>query len=318
MLIDGATSLLVVSIDTVPDKFKGQVDYLSLSSFNSNEAAQEATDEWYQAFIRSDAKRLINRIPIPINDELLPIVQMGTDSRMTANVQKLTVNQMGQEQQQEVFTPSRNTLSLSFRMLSKLGTVSTIADIVNALGLISSVVPVYCSWFSKTDCIFNARLVGIGRSSEKNSDMEALTLNLERAPNQLEPATTPEGTPSKLEQKTQPDPIPPTSASAAGVRLAGYAEATQDDIRAGWLYYDLGTIPDLLEQPVPYLAAPFTVQRQQVEIYLVRTTYQGGRDIQGVKWLGKYLTLEQSKPFVYGDGLALVRFANRLWVGVPE
>lgn len=311
MLIDGATSLLVVSIDTVPDEFKGQVDYLSLSSFGSAEAAQEATQEWYDAFIRSDSMRLINRIPIPINDELLPIVQIGTDSRMTATVQKLTVNNNGQDEQHDVFTPSRNTLSLSFRMLSKLGTVSTIADIVNALGVISAVAPVYCSWFSKTDCIFNARLVGIGRSSEKNSDMEALTLNLERAPNQIQPETNPEGKPLKLEQDTQENPAP-------GAALSGYAEAADDEIRAGWLYYDLGAMADLLAQPVPYMNAPFTVQRQPVEIYLIRTTYNGGRDLQAVKWLGKYLTLEQSVPFAYGDGIALVRRDNHLWLGVPE
>lgn len=310
MIIDGATSLLVVSIDTVPDEFKGQVDYLSLSNFGQAEAAAAATQEWYDAFIRSDSMKLINRIPIPINDDLLPIVQIGADSRMTATIQKLTVTDAeGKDTQKDVYSPGRSTLSLTFRMLSKLGTISTIADIVNALSKISAVAPVYCSWFSKTDCIFNARLVGVGRSSERNSDMEALTLSLEQAPNQVEAETNPEAL--KLERDTAANPAPDPA-------LAGYVEAEAEDVREGWGYYELGRMPDLIAQPVPYVSAPFTIQRQPVEIYLTRTTYGGGRDLQGVKWLGKYLTLEQGQGFVYGDGIALVRRGNRLFMGVPE
>lgn len=311
MIIDGATSLLVVAIDAVPSELQGQVDYLSLSSASAPEAEQMATQDLFDQFIRSDANRLVNRIPIPINDELLPIVQMGADSRMSSNVQKLTVEAASGQAQQAVYTPSRDTLSLTFRMLSKMGTISSIADIVNALGKISAVMPVYCSWFSRTDCIFNARLVGIARSSEKNSDMEALTLNLERAPNKAQAPKPPEATPSVLKKVTAPPTVPT-------VRLEGYAEAAAADLRDGWVYYDLGSVDELIKQAVPYVEAPFTVQRQPVEIYLVRTTNKGGRDIQGVNWVGQYATIDQATPFIYTGGLALLRFAGRLFMGVPE
>lgn len=310
MIIDGSTSLLMVSVDYLPPDIKKQVDAISLSTYTPSEAANNATADAFDAFIRSDAHLGRLRIPIPIDDRLLPIVQQGADARMNVQATKLQFDAPdGKSGQKDVYTPTRNTLALSFRMLSKMGTVSTIADILHALEVIGTTVPVYCSWFSKTDCIFNARLVGIGRSSEKNSDMEAVTLSLERAPNKLEPDGKPEA--MVLGKQTEPVPTPKL--------VEGYASATVDDFRDGWNYYELGVMDDLLKQPVPYQETGFTIQRADVETFLIVSSDKAGpRNLQGARHLGKLITLEQREGAKYVGSLALLRFANRLILGVAE
>lgn len=312
MIIDGSTSLLMVSVDYLPPDIKKQVDAISLSTYTPSEAANNATADAFDAFIRSDAHLGRLRIPIPIDDRLLPIVQQGADARMNVQATKLQFDAPdGKSGQKDVYTPTRNTLALSFRMLSKMGTVSTIADILHALEVIGTTVPVYCSWFSKTDCIFNARLVGIGRSSEKNSDMEAVTLSLERAPNKLEPDGKPDAEELVVDKVTEPSPTP-------GL-VEGYTSATRADFKPGWRYYELGVMDALLQQPVPYQETGFTIQRADVETFLVVSADKTGpRNLQGARHLGKLITLEQREGAKYAGPLALLRFANRLIMGVAE
>lgn len=314
MIIDGSTSLLLVSMDTVPDEFKTQVDALSLASYSPSEAANQETAEVFDAFIRSDISKGSIRIPIPIDDRLLPIVQTGSDSRMSAQVTKLGFDAPdGGSDRRDVFTPARNTLSLSFRMLSKLGAVSTIADILHALEFMSARAPVYVSWLSATDCIFNARLVGIGRSAERNSDMEQVTLSLERQPNKTDAPAPPDQEELKIDKVIDRPPVP------SGANISLYAAAPASAFMDGWLYYEIGKMSDLVEQKVPYLPTPFTVQRQEVEVFLVTSIYKGNqRNLQGVRFRGEMVTLEQNEGAKHVGKLGLVRFANRLYMGVAE
>lgn len=322
MILENATPILALALDEVPDLYNMLTGALSKVGATVPEVEIKALDFALDKFLLSDVSNLGLRLFIPITDELYDAHYTGSQSNHNKDVHtnKKTVSDGRTTIETEV-GPGRNSTTLQFAIRSNLSQLSVIADILASLtrqNVASDAGVPRASFFSSTRCIFNARLVGINRTTSTDTDKEMISITLEEGdglPIKDPKADTPEADAKQLEDKVGGSTIEILGAENESV------DATFEDFDFdGYAFYLVLTRDELLAMPVPDMESARTVQRQTVRLF--RCLSLGPdflqRDMQGVQFAGDHVSLEATEPFRYEGPLALVRYFGDLYLGVAR
>lgn len=321
MILENATPILALALDEFPDLYNMLAAPLSKMGVTVPEAEILSLDFAMDKFLLSDVTRPSMRLFIPITDELYDAHYTGSQSNHNKDVHtnKKTVTDGRTTVETEV-GPGRNSTTLQFNIRSNLSQLSVIADILASLTRTNTGnkgdVP-RASFFSSTRCIFNARLVGINRSTNGDTDKEMISITLEEG----------DGAPLEETKKDTPATSQPELENVVGAALALEklgAENTQADAKIEdfnfeeFDFYPVLARADLLAMPVPDMEADQTIQRQPVRLFRVMSKGVDNlaRDMQAVQFAGEYVSLESSEPYRYAANLALVRYVGDLYLGV--
>lgn len=322
MILDDATPILALALDRTPDLYNLLAEPLSKAGAIVPESEILSLDWALERVRLSDVSNLGMRLFIPITDELYDAHHTGSQSHHNKDVvnNKRTTTG-GESEVMTTVSPGRNSTTLNFNIRSNLSTLSVIADILAAvtrMNVLNSADVPRASFFSASRCIINARLVGVNRTTESESDKEIITLTLEEGDGRFTDVTK-KDTPEVVEDELA------KVVAGSGFELLG-AENTQTDGDLedfnfdAYAFYPLLTAEELKLMPVPDMLGERTIQRQEVRIFRVKS--QGPdlleRDMQGVEFVGQHISLESSEPARYENGLALVRYFGDLYLGVAR
>lgn len=322
MILDKATPILALAFDRVPDLYNMLAPALSRVGDVVPESEILSLDFALDKLLLSDVLNPGLRLFIPITDELYDAHYTGSQSSHNKGVHtnKMT-RQDGSTGIETEIAPGRNATTLVFNIRSNLSQLSVIADIITALTKVNTLnsanVP-RASFFSSTRCIFNARLVGVNRTTSADTDKETVSITLEEG----------DGEPLDKTNKDTPPVTEPELANIVGgsklERLNAentQVDATLDDFDFDRFdFYPVLSRSTLLAMPVPDMISDMTIQRQDVRLF--RVTSMGfnklARDMQGVEFAGQHVSLESSEPFRYEGNLGLVRYFGDLYLGVAR
>ncbi|MNQ70418.1 hypothetical protein D3C85_850570 [compost metagenome] len=319
MLLENAIPILGVAIDDVPDSYNQHVMALSNSFGEITGGEQDWLDRSLDRFLNSDVKEKRFRLFIPIDDALYPIHYTGgtTDNRNESVTQKKTSKE-DKNETTTTTTPACNTFTLDFEIRSSVSTLSTIADILYALAnskplKVSDVARI--SFFSSTMCIFNAKFLGIKRTTVSNSEKEMVSLTLEITEDLKPTPIKPEAYQILFDVLKQLDGILTKSADKLE-----QAQATLADFDPAYDFYLVATRDYLDAIPVPRFEAEQTIKRQPYQIFRVESKDRTGakRNMQGVAYGGRNISLESRVPFKYRPPLGLVRYGDSLYLGIKR
>ncbi|MCH7370030.1 hypothetical protein [Aeromonas sp. MR16] len=318
MLLESATPILGIAIDDVPNFYNQHLGALSLQLGEVTGAENGWLDNALDKFLDSDVSKKKRRLFIPIDDALYPIHYTGgtTDNRNESITQK-TTNKDGGSVITTTTTPANNTITLNFEIKSSVSNISTIADILHALAnsapLKAGDVPRIC-FFSATMCIFDAKFIGINRSTVTNSQKEMVTLTLETVTDAV--VVLEKETP-KTDSKTLDSS---GKSSAKSSDPLEQAQATLADFDPAYDFYLVATRDYLDAIPVPHFEAEQTIKRQPYQIFRVESKDRTGakRNMQGVAYGGQNISLESREPFKYRPPLGLVRYGDSLYLGIKR
>lgn len=320
MLLENATPILGIAIDDVPSFYNQHLGALSQKLGEVTGAESGWLDKQLDKFLDSDVANNKRRLFIPIDDALYPIHYTGgtTDNRNESITQKIT-NKDGGSVITTTTTPANNTITLNFEIKSSVSNISTIADILHALAnsapLKAGDVPRIC-FFSATLCIFNAKFIGINRSTVTNSQKEMVTLTLETATDAVVISE------KKEAEKTDPNNLANASGNLPDKSsdLLKQAQATLADFDLAYDFYLVATREYLEAIPVPRFEAEQTIKRQPYHIFRVESKDRTGakRNMQGVEYGGQNISLESRVPFKYRPPLGLVRYGDSLYLGIKR
>ncbi|MNF55496.1 hypothetical protein D3C84_369590 [compost metagenome] len=235
----------------------------------------------------------------------------------------MTSKDAGKSEITTTMTPACNTFTLNFEIKSSVSTLSTIADILHALAnsepLSSGNVP-RISFFSSTMCIFNAKFLGIKRTTVSNSEKEMVSLTLEIAEDLEAPPINPEADMMNFDPSNPPSEIPPDGLPAKSSDQLEQAQATLADFDPAYDFYLVASRDYLDAIPVPRFEAEQTIKRQPYQIFRVESKDRTGakRNMQGVAYGGRNISLESRVPFKYRPPLGLVRYGDSLYLGIKR
>jgi len=338
MLIeDLKTPLLLIALDNLTFSDPEEAKAVSIARANVLQKEIATLGSKKKQFDSSDLKNKIIRVPIPINDRLLPIHFVSSASRST--------NIVDYFDNDALLHTGRNSVALSFEIKNSLSALSTIASLFLGFTgnrLFTSNEP-RISFFSSNLAIFNAHLTGISRNTINNTDKEIITLALEVAPNTAEkeskiekPAQTsgdlkigagivpdiPRALPPSTPPSTRagmpappPPPMPPppphplrTKAQGAGIK--------GDDIDPLFSWYELFTVQEFNTFKIPDQQADFTIQRQSPRIIKTSTQWHDlKRETLTVVFNNTFLSLVDNEQLKIKDNYSLMIFDNRYYLG---
>lgn len=200
-LLENVPSILLFAIDLPIEEKDGEgkdkADDIKVATPNDGGEVSEKEalekNTFLDRILLTDSVNKQIRIPIPIDDRILPAHHTGNSS----NMNKFT----DYDNKNIAIEPSENGVSLTFEIKNNLTGLSTAADIFSALAgksrkLFSTTPRV--SFFGSNIAIFNAYLTGLSRQTVKGSDQEMITLSLDYAPPETEDPAAPDEQPLTL------------------------------------------------------------------------------------------------------------------------
>lgn len=319
MLLENAIPILAIAIDDVPDFYNHHFGALSqiLGEVTGGERGWLNTE--LDKFLKSDVSIKQRRLFIPIDDALYPIHYTGgTANKRNESVTQKVTDAQGHSTSKTTTGPSHNTITLNFEIKSSVSNISTVADILHAIAnseaLNSGDVP-RISFFSSTMCILNAKFLGIKRTTVTNSEKEMVSLELEEKSDTLKNSVKPDA-------KKQ-DPSLANSSGSTRSKSAGkleQAQASLADFDPAYDFYLVASRDYLDAIPVPRFEAEQTIKRQPYQIFRVESKDRTGakRNMQGVAYGGRNISLESRVPFKYRPPLGLVRYGDSLYLGIKR
>lgn len=138
----------------------------------------------------SDMFALERRLPIPITDSLWDVEYVSGSASSYQEVTPMDLQsvlsdaqmQANESLKKKVVTTGRQTVQLTFRAKSEVVAISALRDVLEYVGQWKPAFggPVtHVSFYSPTMCIFNAVLVGYGKSTSSDTSLSSITLSLE-------------------------------------------------------------------------------------------------------------------------------------------
>ena len=303
-------SVLLIALDVTEDEQAGADGAeVFTATPNTGEEKTEAEiikqNSFLDRFLQTDSVKKQIRIPIPIDDRILPAQHISSSTNMNKLVDYDNKN--------VVVEPASNGLSLQIRIKNNLTQLSTIAEIITGISNKSKslfTTSARVSFFSAHTCIFNAYLSGITRQSSPTSELETINLALEVA----DPNPDVEEKPDK-EQTPQIDDDTGAFAFFAGVN----AVPTNIPAGASFRWYETLTIDDVLAVPVPEIFSLFTVENLDYTISKAQSLDFSGAARSAITLLynGVYLPvlLDDKNPY-YVQGYAVQVVDSMIRLGV--
>jgi len=280
--------VLILSFDRTEDEIFDIATSLQLEEAAVTDLERIKKGEVWEETITSDAVNKIIRIPIIIDDALLPMHHVGSS---TSTVKTVTYPD---NTSAPIITNSTNRVSVRIELKSSLGKLSAASDIWHAIqektnDLFSSIAR--ASFFGSTICIFNGYLTSIVRQTVDGTDREVLNLSFERASAVTEPAQPKEAAPVSPTATPLVPAAPPESPSILEVQSQANANAGGSTGGRLFLWYSLGTREDILARPLPQYTEIEAVARVLPIIHKVETL-----DFSGT--LRSAITIEYDEVYI--------------------
>lgn len=344
------TPILVISMDPYFDQdalLKSVSDPLPAVSDATGEgtgqdpltdAAKGAVESVSTINGASDVLKIERRIPIPITDTLWDIAYVSGSSSSYNEVTPMDLPALvtnteiaaTEERTRKVITTGRQTVQLTFRVKSEVTSLSSLRDVLDYVGLYKPVMGgavTHVSFYSPTLCIFDAILVGYGKSYNAATDLGSITLSLELVDElKIDPIVecinldkffenfdySVEEPAKKLgpngEVKKEGNPIQIEEPSML------YGETAMnvlpwEEIYGDYTWYLVSDSVGLAKIPVPAYQDNRTIQLNKFVTYrCISRDYNGmQRDLQGIKWLDKNISLESNVGGKFWKDIAIAR-----------
>lgn len=318
------SSILLVSLDFQPDELT-TTDKVIVKSETEPEVTDKeraAISEFLDRFLTNDSYDKGTRIPIIIDDRIIPAQHVGSSINMAKAVDYDAEDNI-------TVTLQENSISVTIDIKNNITKVSSAADLLT--GVIDAMHRLYTtyprvSWFSATACIFNGYLTSVRRQTVYGTDRETVTLDIEQAVQNPEPDAqveivnaneTPQAEPPQLEDTTGGAQAA-SSPSVQDIAPAPIEGRTNADGRL-FMWYPLLTVEAIDQAPVPQIFGTQTVNRLPFEVY---KTQGFDFDLQPRACTTLHyndvnipLNLNGNSPY-YRDGYAVAESEGYLWLGV--
>lgn len=311
--------VLIFSFDPVEVTEEELANTMSGAEQEFSEAQILAKKSAVAKFLESDVFNKKIRVPIVIDEAEIPaqITGAGTQTR----------NNVDYDLDDPIITASNNSVSVRIQLKSSLASISPASDIFFAIAdkiFERYTVSPRVSFFGSTVCIYNGYLIGIGRTTENNSDREILTLQFERSKN--------ESPQDEIEEK-EPVNETPTEKPPFEIDLPG-AQAEGSPFFGGnaegrlFTWYLLGKIEDLVSLDIPEIYSEDTILNQDYRILISNTAGFDGENqlLINVVYQGNSLPLGLNNHFPYykpsfedpSIGYAVDQVDGNLFLGVES
>ena len=258
-------SILILSFDEVTSIANDLASVLSGVSPDVTDLERYTDASDLTKFILSDINEKGIRIPIVIDDSLLPVQHVSSSTN--------TRKSITYDEDNPVLSNGSNSVSVQLRIKSSLTSLSTASDIFYAIA--DQIFPRFttsprASFFGATICIFNAYITGINRQTVNGSDLEILNLTFERAPNEVESDTqediapeNPEPLATPIQQDTATGTITTTATEITDFQPTGKTNA--GDRLFYW--YNLGDLETIFDRDLPQFTGLEVVNRLEYIIH---------------------------------------------------
>ena len=302
---DFKTPLLLIALDNVSKKEIEEIGALSIRNSKLLDGEIANLQDTVRAYNASDLKKKANRIPIPINDRLLPIHYIAGNTSNNSIVDYFDEN--------AVLQTGNNQVNLSFEIKNGLSAIGTIASIFMGLSgnkVLSSKQP-RVSFFSANLCVFNANITGINRSTQISTDKEVITLSLEIAPNILNKIA---------EIAKQAVPEVSFKNTTGGSARATATEITAEEADHSFVWYQLFTVDEYNAIDVPDFTPDYTVDRDPVRVLKVQSFDRtlAPRGLLSINYRREFVTLESGQTVAETENYSVMLFDENYYFGVKK
>lgn len=294
--------------------------------------------ESYATNTLSDVTKIERRIPIPITDALWDVAYVSGNASSYNEVTPMDLPQLvsaaeieaTEDRTRKVVTVGRQIVQLTFRVKSEVMALSSLRDTLDYIGLykpMTSGAITHVSFYSPTLCIYDAILVGYGKSHSESDDLGSITLSLELVDEiKVDPISecinldqffenfeygveAPEkGKGPNGEIKAEGDVVqiegPSTRQGETTMNVLPHNEVYSD-----YTWYLVSDLNGIQSVEVPAHKSNQTIQLNKFVLYRCISKDGAGnsRNLQGIKWLDKNISLEGNLGGKFWKDVAIAR-----------